>query len=175
MLTKEDYAFCSDYAISLEKFLSDNFQVQSYTQKKNGRNKKWRLKHDEISGWKNIISVPIPFAHRYKELVGMGKLIVVCDDYGKYKVYINPRIITESYALSELQVYYEKLKTKEDSLDEAMKNTIVMLEEKIADLEENVRIIRHFKGEDALEYVYNLIDVVDTSKDVMTRKRVENN
>ena len=93
MISVEVIEFCEDNAISIEKFLQDNFSLARYIPKKNSKNKKWRIKHNEIAGWINIIPVSLMFAHRYKHFVLTGKLLIVRDDYGKYCVYINPRII----------------------------------------------------------------------------------
>ena len=84
MICVEVLEFCEDNAISIEKFLQDNFSLESYVFKKNPKNKRWRIKHNEIAGWYNVIPVSLMFAYRYKHLVLTGKLIIVRDDFGKY-------------------------------------------------------------------------------------------
>ena len=114
------------------------------------------------------------FAYRYKHLVLTGKLVVVQDDFGKYCVYVNPRIIQESCELAELQAILHEL---EDNMEP---DTIRMVEakrqvaEKIHGLEENVRIIKHFNGEESLEYTMGIMNLLDESKNLSrARRRVE--
>lgn len=172
MIRKEELEFCENYAISIEKFLSDCFILTKFETKKNNRNRKWRVKHSEISDLVNVIQVPIPFAYRYKELVGIGKLIVVRDDFGLYKVYINPKIISESYKLRITERRLEELKLR----DELSKNDMILLEfleNEINDLREDIRLIRHFKGEEDLIKTHEMIDTYEGEVLGMSRKRVE--
>ena len=172
MIRKEELEFCENYAISIEKFLSDCFILTKFETKKNNRNRKWRVKHSEISDLVNVIQVPIPFAYRYKELVGIGKLIVVRDDFGLYKVYINPKIISESYKLRITERRLEELKLR----DELSKNDRILLEfleNEINDLREDIRLIRHFKGEEDLIKTHEMIDTYEGEVLGMSRKRVE--
>ena len=166
MLSEEIREFCLYNAISIEKFLNENFSIEKYVPKFNERKKKWRVKHNEITGWLNVIPVSLKFAFRYKHLVLMGKLVIVRDDYGKFNVYINPRIIQES---QELGVLYRKLQEIEQYPDIFMDAFNMVeykqqLSEKIADLEENLRIIRHFHGEESLEYTSGLMNLIPEVK-----------
>lgn len=159
MLKGEDLDFCEDNCISIDKFLSDNFSLDTFGEKKNAKNRRWRLKHKELIGWPSLIIVPIPFAIRYKELVKMGKLVVVKDDFGIFKVYINPHIILESAILKELE---EQLKSFEGRIlteEEALEKAV--LEAKIADLYENIRIIEHFHGGNSLDYTEGLVGAIN--------------
>lgn len=174
MISVEVLEFLEDNAISIEKFLQENFSIESYIPKFNSKKKKWRIKHNEIAGWYNVIPVSMKFAYRYKHLVLTGKLVVVQDDFGKYCVYVNPRIIQESCELAELQAILHEL---EDNMEP---DTIRMVEakrqvaEKIHGLEENVRIIKHFNGEESLEYTMGIMNLLDESKNLSrARRRVE--
>lgn len=172
MIKKEELEFCEDYAVSIEKFLSDCFILEKFEIKKNNKNRKWRIKHSEIRCLANIIQVPIPFAYRYKELVGIGKLIIVRDDFGLYKVYINPKIISESYKLRIMEKRLEDLKLR----DELSKNDMCLLEfleNEINDLREDIRLVRHFKGEEDLIKTHEMIDTYEEEVLGMSRKRVE--
>ena len=137
MLNVEVIEFCEDNAIKVSKFLNDNFERQ---QENNKSKKRRRIKHSEISSFQNIVPVSLFFAYRYKELVYTGKLVIVVDDYGKYAVYVNPRIIASATMFETLQ----KLLGENDSN--------VQISEEIKDILENIRIIRHFKGEESIEY-----------------------
>ncbi len=159
MLKGEDFDFCECNAISIIKFLSDNFSLGNFGVKKNARNRHWRLKHKELAGWPGLIIVPIPFAVRYKELVKMGKLIVVKDDYGFFKVYINPHIILECSKLPELEEQLKGFEGRILDADEQMGKEL--LESEIADLYENIRIIQHFHGSDSLDYTEGLICAIN--------------
>lgn len=176
MISVEVMEFCEDNAISIKKFLRENFNIESYIPKFNSKNKKWRVKHSEIAGWYNVIPVSLMFAHRYKNLVLTGKLVIVRDDFGKYSVYINPRIIRESQVLEELQ---SKL-TQIDEHPEVFESTLEMVEvkrqisEKIADVEENLRLIKHFNGESSLEYVAGIMHILEEEELTRERKRLEN-
>lgn len=150
-MKKEERDYCKYYAISIEKFLSDNFCYQIT----NNAKRKWKIKHREIMTLDNVLPVPLGFSFRYKELLSMGKLVIVMDDYGFFKCYINPRIIMESYYLEELENELEAL-LKSDSLNN--QKAIIILKQKIADLQENIRIINHFKGTKTLENVYNILE-----------------
>lgn len=171
MLNEEIIEFCEYYAISIEKFLNENFSIEKYVPKFNERKKKWRVKHSEIAGWLNVIPVSLKFAFRYKHLVLTGKLVIVRDDYGKFNVYVNPRIIQES---QELGVLHQKLRELEESpemFDDAFKVVEFkqQLVEKIADLEENLRIIKHFHGDESLEYTSGIMNLIPEVK--LSRKK----
>ena len=84
------------------------------------------------------------FAYRYPELVASGKLVAVEDDYHKFNVYINPRIIGESLELQELEDQLNTL--DEDTADNLIQ--INLLLRKIAELKENITLINHFHGID---------------------------
>lgn len=177
MISVDVLDFCEDNAISIAKFLQDNFSIKSYIPKFNVKKKKWRIKHNEISGWINVIPVSLKFAYRYKHLVLTGKLVIVQDDFGKFCVYINPRIIQESFQLKELQILLQEL----DANDlEFYENAIKIAEfkrqlvGKIQDIEENIRIIKHFNGDDSLEYTMNIMNLLDEpDNNVRKRKIVE--
>ena len=48
------------------------------------------------------------------------------------------------------------------------------LAEKIQDIEESIRIIKHFKGEESLEYNMGIMHLIDESKNLSrVRRRVE--
>lgn len=130
------YEFCEDYAISISKFLKDNYDYEKYPSKKEKRNKKNRIKHDGIKDLVNVISVPLKFAYRYKELVFMGKLLIVKDDFNYYQVYINPKIIVSV--------------CKRKEMDE--------------DMLENIRLIKHFKGQCAIDYNNHLLEVYELQR-----------
>lgn len=169
MLKGEDLDFCEDNSISIMKFLSDNFLLDNFEVKKNSKNKRWRLKHKELVGWPNLIIVPIPFAIRYKELVKIGKLIVVKDDFGIFKVYINPHIIIECAKLGELE---EQLKAFDGHLlDESEQIERGILEAKIADLYENIRMVQHFNGDASLDYTEGIFEAVSDPKRIRTCKQ----
>ena len=58
MENKEVYEFCEDNAITIGKFLQDNFEVEIYPSKTERKKKKNRIKHDGIKGMLNVIMVP---------------------------------------------------------------------------------------------------------------------
>ena len=174
MISVEILEFLEDNAISIQKFLQENFSIESYVPKFNSKKKKWRIKHNEIAGWINVIPVSMKFAYRYKHLVFTGKLVVVQDDYGKYCVYINPRVIRESCELAELQSLLNEL---EENLEP---DAIKLIEakrqvtEKIKDIEENIRLIKHFNGEESLDYTMGIMNIIgDTHDFARKRKMVE--
>lgn len=89
MVREEILEFCEYYKISIKKFIKENYGIFN----DEVRN---RIKHKDISGFVNLIPVSLFFAYRYRNLVATGKLVIVEDDYYKYSIYINPRIIRES-------------------------------------------------------------------------------
>ena len=175
MISVEVLEFLEDNAISIGKFLQENFSIEKYVPKFNGKKKKWRIKHNEIAGWMNVIPVSMKFAHRYKHLVLTGKLVVVQDDFGKYTVYINPRVIRESCELAELQVLLQELEENMEPDTIRMVEARRQVSEKIQDIEENIRIIKHFNGEESLEYTMGIMNLINESQNLSrARKRVEN-
>ena len=139
MIKPEVIEFCEDYKISIRKFLQENYSIIP-----SNSTKRYRIRHKEIAGFANLIPVSMFFAYRYPELVASGKLVVVEDDYHKFNVYINPRIIGESLELQELE---DQLNTLyEDTVDNLIQ--INLLLRKIAELKENVTLINHFHGID---------------------------
>ena len=139
MIKPEVIEFCEDYRISIRKFLQENYSIIP-----SNSTKRYRIRHKEIAGFANLIPVSMFFAYRYPELVASGKLVVVEDDYHKFNVYINPRIIGESLELQELE---DQLNTLyEDTVDNLIQ--INLLLRKIAELKENVTLINHFHGID---------------------------
>ncbi len=170
MIKQEEMEFCEDNAISIEKFVSDNFVLMDYAKKKNKRNRKWRVKHEELGGMPNIITVPIPFAHRYKELVASGKLIVVRDGFGKYRVYINPRIIVESAKLNYLENCLQELN---DGMSQSNEYEIQYIEGRIASIKENIRIIKHFNDGLYPSYTDDIMKNLCDKDEPMIRKRVD--
>ena len=139
MIKPEVIEFCEDYKISIRKFLQENYSIIT-----SSSTKRYRIRHKEIAGFANLIPVSMFFAYRYPELVASGKLVVVEDDYHKFNVYINPRIIGESLELQELE---DQLNTLyEDTVDNLIQ--INLLLRKIAELKENVTLINHFHGID---------------------------
>ena len=174
MISVEVLEFLEDNAISISKFLQDNFSIESYVPKYNQKKKKWRIKHNEIAGWINVIPVSMKFAHRYKHLVLTGKLVVVQDDYGKYCVYINPRVIRESCELAELQTLLGELEENFESDAIRMVEARRQVAEKIEDIEENIRIIKHFNGEESLDYTMGIMNIIhETNGLTRGRRRVE--
>lgn len=139
MIKPEVIEFCEDYKISIRKFLQENYSIIP-----SSSTKRYRIRHKEIAGFANLIPVSMFFAYRYPELVASGKLVVVEDDYHKFNVYINPRIIGESLELQELE---DQLNTLyEDTVDNLIQ--INLLLRKIAELKENITLINHFHGID---------------------------
>lgn len=174
MISVEVLEFLEDNAISISKFLQDNFSIESYVPKYNQKKKKWRIKHNEIAGWINVIPVSMKFAHRYKHLVLTGKLVVVQDDYGKYCVYINPRVIRESCELAELQTLLGELEENFEPDAIRMVEARRQVAEKIEDIEENIRIIKHFNGEESLDYTMGIMNIIhETNGLIRGRRRVE--
>lgn len=175
MISVEVLEFLEDNAISIQKFLQENFSIESYVPKFNSKKKKWRIKHNEIAGWINVIPVSMKFAYRYKHLVLTGKLVVVQDDYGKYCVYINPRVIRESCELAELQSILQELEENFEPDTIRMVEARRQVTEKIRDIEENVRIIKHFNGEESLDYTMGIMNIIyETENLSRARRRVEN-
>ena len=174
MISVEVLEFLEDNAISISKFLQDNFSIESYVPKYNQKKKKQRIKHNEIAGWINVIPVSMKFAHRYKHLVLTGKLVVVQDDYGKYCVYINPRVIRESCELAELQTLLGELEENFEPDAIRMVEARRQVSEKIEDIEENIRIIKHFNGEESLDYTMGIMNIIhETNGLIRGRRRVE--
>ena len=139
MIKPEVIEFCEDHKISIRKFLQENYSIIP-----SNSTKRYRIRHKEIAGFANLIPVSMFFAYRYPELVASGKLVAVEDDYHKFNVYINPRIIGESLELQELE---DQLNTLyEDTVDNLIQ--INLLLRKIAELKENVTLINHFHGID---------------------------
>ena len=133
MIKVEILDFCEHYKISIKKFLKESYGIFN----NEVRNK---IKHKDITGFINLIPVSIFFAYRYRDLVATGKLIIVEDDFHKYGVYINPRIICESYEIFMLKEELEQL----DKNNPQDANQIECLLKLIRNLEENQRIINHF-------------------------------
>ncbi|MEG0977516.1 MAG: hypothetical protein RSF02_03070 [Bacilli bacterium] len=166
MLSKELLYFCEDHAISIKKFLNDNFQFSGEERKINSKKRKWRIRHSEISYLPFVVPCSLKFAMRYVELVEMGKILIVVDEFGKYTSYINPKIIIKSMEqhnleeeLSELSKPFNSLSLLESKVFEK-KNILGELE----DIKENLRIIKHFDGIDSLDYaslITSLIDELD--------------
>ncbi|MFR5856220.1 MAG: hypothetical protein ACLUFU_00235 [Bacilli bacterium] len=134
MVREEILEFCEYYKISIKKFIKENYGIFN----DEVRN---RIKHEDISGFVNLIPVSLFFAYRYRNLVATGKLVIVEDDYHKYSIYINPRIIRESIKMYTLKEELEAL--NEDNKEDLLQ--IEYLLKIIRDLEENQRIIKHFE------------------------------
>lgn len=192
MISGEVIEFCEDNAISIHKFLQDNFDSDSNESKTKAKNKRWRVKHSEIDVLCNIVPVSLFFAHRYKNLVSTGVLVIVRDDFGKYGVYINPRIFQEIQQYERLQEYLKQLEESPEMFDNVYQ--IVELKRQIADkiheFEEWIRIIKHFGGEELLDNMAHLVSVLDeiqsdrtqsdsnqsiNAQSVRVRIRLENN
>ena len=139
MIKPEVIEFCEDHKISIRKFLQENYSIIP-----SNSTKRYRIRHKEIAGFANLIPVSMFFAYRYPELVASGKLVAVEDDYHKFNVYINPRIIGESLELQELEDQLNTL--DEDTVDNLIQ--INLLLRKIAELKENITLINHFHGID---------------------------
>lgn len=167
MISVEVIEFCEDNAIGIEKFLNDNFHLETKTEKYNKKNKKWRLKHSEIEGLFNVIPVSLFFAYRYKRLVKTGVLLIVCDDYNHYNAYINPRIINEAYELKELNA-----RLKEIGNDDQKNNDKNLILTRIKELEEYIRIIKHFDAQDAVEQNNHILSLLN---DNLLLQREKNN
>ena len=166
MIKPEVIEFCEDHKISIRKFLQENYSIIP-----SNSTKRYRIRHKEIAGFANLIPVSMFFAYRYPELVASGKLVVVEDDYHKYNVYINPRIIGESLELQELE---DELKNLDEDLAEDLVQINLLLR-KIADLKENVSIINHFHGENENAKALNLYQKGKDLGLTRTKKRLENN
>lgn len=165
MIKPEVIEFCDFHKISIKKFLQENYSIIPSSSPK-----RYRIRHKEIAGFANLIPVSMFFAYRYRELVGSGKLVIVEDDYHKYNVYINPRIIGESLELQELE---EELKDLNKDLAEDLIQINLLLR-KIADLKENVSIINHFHGEDENARALSLFQKGRDLGLTRTRKGLEN-
>lgn len=154
MLSKETLEFCDYYAIGIRKFLKDNYSIESYLPKYNKKNKEWKVKHAEIAFLALVIPIPLQFCMRYPELVDMGKIIIVRDEFNKYQAYINPNLIMnlcnrEMYErqLINLSKKVFRLNEVENGLDEFFN-----IQDRLASMEEDERIIRHFSGNNSIEY-----------------------
>ena len=83
-------------------------------------------------------------------------------------LYYNPNIYPEE----EYRRRLEELKLR----DELSKNDMILLEfleNEINDLREDIRLIRHFKGEEDLIKTHEMIDTYEGEVLGMSRKRVE--
>ena len=164
MENKEVYEFCEDNAITISKFLQDNFEVEIYPSKTERKKKKNRIKHDGIKGMLNVIMVPKSFAYRYKELVRMGKIIVVRDDFGEYQAYINPRVIAYCCNYNGLDNFYY------DNLE-------IVLKKVLDNYVEDMRLINHFSGNETFgksRRLYSTYDELEKKENnKVVRKRVE--
>ena len=166
MLNVEVIEFCEDNAIGIEKFLCDNFNLEKKTTKYNNKNKKWRIKHNEIEGWLNIIPVSLFFAYRYKKKIKTGVIVIVRDDYNQYNAYINPRIIHESYELKDLN---EQLKNLSNDKQNGKNKKIIL--SRIKELEEYIRIIKHFDADDTMEKNRHLFELLDDNLELTRSKK----
>lgn len=130
MIRQEDIYFFEDNCISVEKFLdmisvSNGIILESKTRK----GKKSRIKHSQLRVLPGVINVPLNFAHRSKELVSCGKVLIVRDNYGVYRAYLNPKVICDYKSFDP------------DTM------TAWMLKEELASLEEDERLVRCFDTE----------------------------
>ncbi len=99
MLQKEEIKyFCNAYAISIRKFIRENYSLMENVSE-DEMSKKSKLKHNYLGNLPCVVGVPLPFAIRNKELVANGTLLIVKDDYKMYHAYLNPRILTVDYEL----------------------------------------------------------------------------
>ena len=165
MIKPEVIEFCEDYSISIKKFLQENYSIIP-----SNSSKRYRIRHKEIVGFANLIPVSLFFAYRYPELVASGKLVIVEDDYHKFNVYVNPRIIGESLEIQELE---DELNTLDENLTEDLIQINLLLR-KIADLKENESIIKHFHGESENAKSLKLFQMGKDLGLARTRKRLEN-
>ena len=172
--------FCEDTGyISIQKFLHKCFDVKKESIKVNNSHRRWRLKHKEIIGLSNlIVPISLKFAIRYRELVEIGKILIVKDEYGKFKAYYNPKRIMNLCIKANLEEELIKLHHTIYSLNDlaVAVEQIKYLTNMIESMEEDERIIKHFGGANAIDYCENLVDNCQKvrKKDVKQQKMFEN-
>ena len=153
--------FCEDTGyISIQKFLHKCFEVESESDKVNNSHRKWRLKHKEIEDLsKLIVPISLKFAMRYRELVEIGKIIIVKDEYGKFKAYYNPKRIMNLCTKENLKEELIKLHHTIFGLSDLATavEQIKYLTSMIESMEEDERIIKHFGGTNAINYCENIV------------------
>ncbi len=98
MKKEEMLHFCNVYAISIRKFIRENYSLMENISE-NEMAGKGKLKHIYLKELPCVVGVPLPFAIRNKELVANGTLLIVKDDYKINRAYLNPRILTVDYEL----------------------------------------------------------------------------
>lgn len=172
MFCKDVKDFCEYYAISINKFLQDNFDMFYVKEKVNKKNKRWRIKHSEIENLPLVVPVSLKFAMYYEEFVESGKIIIVRDQFGKYQAYINPNVIiylNQRELLEEEKKEIEKKSYDFNDLQKAYdyKNAV---ENSIDLIEQDERIIKYFSGEDAIEYSKSIYEIEKENNEPYVRK-----
>ena len=172
MFCKDVKDFCEYYAISINKFLQDNFDMFYVEEKVNKKNKRWRIKHSEIENLPRVVPVSLKFAMYYEEFVESGKIIIVRDEFGKYQAYINPQVI----------IYLNKKEFLEQKKEEVEKTTYNLcdlkqaydyknnIDNKLDLIEQDERIIKYFSGEDAIEYSKSIYEIEKENNETYVRK-----
>ncbi len=150
-MDKNTRLFLEGICISIRKFLDDHYDVCGSGIPKD--NKRWRIKHQEINFLPNIVPVSLGFCERYVDLVYQGKIIIVKDEFGKYRGYVNPRLIKEVPEEQDLILYLEEMGINDNVVDREL--------EQIA---ETKRIVNAFHGENEILRNNKLCDVVRRRK-----------
>lgn len=170
MVSEELRDFCEFHAISINKFLQNIFVREKYEQKYNNRNRKWKIRHSEIKDFPLIVPISIHFAHRYPELVSMGKIIIVCDEIHKYQAYINPKIIIQLSHREKLEEELREIKKRVYGLQDLEQGyqALTVIRQQLESIAEDERIIKHFVGEGSIDYSQNM------GEQITQRKLVKN-
>jgi hypothetical protein len=153
-MDKELRVFLESNAISIRKFLQDNYDFCEKP-KTEEKKKRWRLKHQEIKFLPNLVSVALGFCKRYPDLVYQGKLVIVKDEFGLYACYVNPRIIKD---IPQEEDLIEHL--KEMGLDDSIPEDTVFIEKKLKQITEMKKIVSCFHGDTEVAYVNNLNNIL---------------
>ncbi len=152
-MDKDMRVFLESICVTIRKFIEDNYDVY-YDTDFSKDNKKWRLKHQEITHLPNIVPVPLGFCKRYADLVYQGKIIIVKDEFGRYESYVNPRLIKELPAEQDLISYLKDL-----GID-GVKTSEEVTKRELHQMAETKKILRSFNGEEQIVYVNNLNNVI---------------
>ena len=174
MISVEVLEFCEKNAISIENFLKDNLSFYDYVPESN---KKSLLKHDDIERWYNVIPVSLLFAFRFSDLVLSKKLLIVEDSLGRYQVYINPCIIEEAYELEGLKKQLEQIDSNFQDYSNVLHSVEVkrQLLEKINEIEENLKLIKHFNGEGSIERTNMMVRLLSSDlRLTRTKNNIDN-
>lgn len=174
MISVEVLEFCEKNAISMDNFLKDNVCMYDYVPESG---KKRLLKHKDIERWYNVIPVSLLFAFRFSDLVLSKKLLIVEDSLGRYQVYINPCIIEESYELESLRAQLEQINSNFQDYNDVLRSVEVkrQLLEKINEIEENLKLIKHFNGEGSIERTNMMVRLLSSDlRLTRTKNNIDN-